>query len=95
MLRKSFLNFFPYNTNGNRGVGCGLNNVQKTREGDPLTGRTTAAEDFGPMPQANVQTTAVPQMNTQAAATQQSVNPVTGINPITGAPINGGGVMGL
>ena len=47
------------------------------------------------MPQANVQTTAVPQMNTQAAATQQSVNPVTGINPITGAPINGGGVMGL
>ena len=89
------LNFFPYNTNGNRGVGCGLNNVQKTREGDPLTGRTTAAEDFGPMPQANVQTAAVPQMNTQAAATQQSVNPVTGINPITGAPINGSGVMGL
>ena len=31
----------------------------------------------------------------QAAATQQSVNPVTGINPITGAPINGSGVMGL
>ena len=89
------LNFFPYNTNGNRGVGCGLNNVQKTREGDPLTGRTTAAEDFGPMPQANVQNAAVPQMNTQAAATQQSVNPVTGINPITGAPINGSGVMGL
>lgn len=89
------LNFFPYNTNGNRGVGCGLNNVQKTREGDPLTGRTTAAEDFGTMPQSNVQATAVPQMNTQAAVIQQSVNPVTGINPITGAPINGGGVMGL
>ena len=67
----------------------------ETREGDPLTGRTTAAEDFGPMPQANVQAVAVPQVNTQAAATQQSMNPVTGINPITGAPINGGGVMGL
>lgn len=47
------------------------------------------------MPQANVQTAAVSQMGTQAAATQQSVNPVTGINPVTGAPINGGGVMGL
>lgn len=47
------------------------------------------------MPQANVQTATVPQMNTQAAATQQSMNPVTGVNPITGAPINGGGVMGL
>ena len=47
------------------------------------------------MPQANDPAAAVPQMSTQAAATQQSVNPVTGINPLTGAPINGSGVMGL
>lgn len=77
------LNFFAYNTNGNRGVGCGLNNVQKTREGDPLTSRTSAKEDFSPMPQANTQ-----------PAAPQNTNLAGGINPITGAPINGG-VMGL
>ena len=41
------VNFYPYNTNGNRGVGCGLNNVQKIADGEPLSGRTTAEEDFG------------------------------------------------
>ncbi len=41
------LNFFPYNTSGNRGVGIGLNNVAKVSDGDPLGGRTSAASDFG------------------------------------------------
>lgn len=39
--------FFAYNTNGNKGVGCGLNNLQKLEDGQPLSGRSTAAEDFG------------------------------------------------
>lgn len=39
--------FFAYNTNGNKGVGCGLNNLQKLEDGQTLSGRSTAAEDFG------------------------------------------------
>lgn len=39
--------FFAYNTNGNKGIGCGLNNIQKLEDGQPLSGRSTAAEDFG------------------------------------------------
>jgi hypothetical protein len=40
------LNFFPYNTKGNKGVGAGLQNVQKVGDGEPLSGRSHASEDF-------------------------------------------------
>lgn len=40
------LNFFAFNSNGNKGVACGLGNIQKIRDGEPLGSRTTAAEDF-------------------------------------------------
>ena len=40
------LNFYAFNSNGNRGVACGLGNIQKVRDGEPLGGRTTAADDF-------------------------------------------------
>lgn len=35
-----------YNTAGKRGVGCGLGNVMKTRDGEPLAGGASAAADF-------------------------------------------------
>lgn len=42
------LNFFPYNSNGNRGIGCGLQNVQKLADGESLGGaRASAESDFG------------------------------------------------
>lgn len=41
--------FFAYNSNGKKGIGCGLNGVQKTRDGEPLSGRVTAAEAFKPV----------------------------------------------
>lgn len=41
------LRFFAYNKNGNKGVGCGLGNVQKLADGEPLSGRTSPADDFG------------------------------------------------
>lgn len=44
---RATINFYTYNRNGNKGVGCGLNNVQKLEDGEPLSGRTTADEDFG------------------------------------------------
>ena len=40
------INFYPYNMAGNRGVGAGLNHVQKLFDGESLTGRATAEEDF-------------------------------------------------
>ena len=32
--------------NGNRGVACGLGNIQKVRDGEPLGGKSSAADDF-------------------------------------------------
>lgn len=40
------LSFYAFNTNGNKGVACGLGNVQKTRDGEPLGGRSSASDDF-------------------------------------------------
>lgn len=40
------VNFYAFNSNGNRGVACGLGNIQKIRDGEPLGGRTNAADDF-------------------------------------------------
>lgn len=40
------LNFYAFNSNGNKGVACGLGNIQKIRDGEPLGGRTNAADDF-------------------------------------------------
>lgn len=38
--------FFAFNTQGNVGIGCGLGNIQKVRDGDHLTGERSATEDF-------------------------------------------------
>ena len=43
---RASVNFFAFNTNGNKGIACGLNNIQKISDGDPLGGRTTAEFDF-------------------------------------------------
>ncbi len=43
---RASINFFGYNTAGNRGIGCGLNNIQKVADGDYLGGRSRAEDDF-------------------------------------------------
>ncbi len=40
------LNFFPYDSNGSKGVGAGLNNVMKAKDGEKLGGGSSAEEDF-------------------------------------------------
>ena len=41
------LNFYAFNSNGNKGVACGLGNIQKIRDGERLGGGpTSATEDF-------------------------------------------------
>lgn len=41
------INFFAYASNGNKGIGCGLNAVQKLEDGEALAGRVSAQEAFG------------------------------------------------
>lgn len=44
------VNFYAFNSNGNRGIACGLGNIQKIRDGEPLGGKTSAADDFATDP---------------------------------------------
>ena len=41
------IDFYAFNTNGNRGIAAGLGNIQKLADGEPLGGGTTAEQDFG------------------------------------------------
>lgn len=40
------INLYPYNTNGNKGIACGLNNLMKFEDGESLGGRASAQDDF-------------------------------------------------
>lgn len=100
MYARVTLNFFAFNSNGNKGVGCGLGNVMKTRDGEPLAGGASAASDFEGIgqsiaPQASAPAT--PNYGAAMPATPGQVNyqntgyttaPVAPqINPITGLPM--------
>ena len=43
---RASINFYAFNSNGNKGIACGLNNLQKIRDGEPLGGKTKAEDDF-------------------------------------------------
>ncbi len=43
---RASISFYAYNSSGNKGIACGLNNVQKLRDGEPLGGKVSAASDF-------------------------------------------------
>ncbi|MGN1114505.1 MAG: DUF2815 family protein [Oscillospiraceae bacterium] len=43
---RASINFYAYNSNGNRGIACGLNNLQKIRDGESLGGKASAESDF-------------------------------------------------
>jgi hypothetical protein len=43
---RASINLYAYNVNGNRGVACGLNNLQKIADGRPLGGKSRAEDDF-------------------------------------------------
>lgn len=49
MYARVTVNFFPYDASGNRGVGCGLGNVCKTRDGEPLGSRANAVRQRTPV----------------------------------------------
>lgn len=39
--------FYAFNQNGNKGIACGLQNLQKLADGEPLGGKAKAEDDFG------------------------------------------------
>ena len=41
------VNFYAFLAKGSRGIACGLGNIQKVRDGEPLGGRASALDDFG------------------------------------------------
>ena len=43
---RASINFYAFNSNGNKGIACGLNNLQKISDGEPLGGRSRAEDDF-------------------------------------------------
>ena len=91
MFARVTVNFFAFDTAGNKGVGCGLGNVLKTRDGEPLSGGASAASDF-----ADVASPATPTYGAAMPATPGALptNPMVPgapatpprINPITGLP---------
>lgn len=107
MYGRVSVNFFPYNSNGKKGVGCGLNGVQKLRDGEALAGRVSAEEAFGAAPAAGYPQTPVyppapgyaPPAATgypTAPAAPGAVPPGYTVNPLTGQYVPAGApVMGL
>ncbi|MFV0551296.1 MAG: DUF2815 family protein [Anaerorhabdus sp.] len=40
------ISFYPFNSNGNKGIACGLNGFMKVKDGEPLANRITADDAF-------------------------------------------------
>ncbi len=70
MYARVTINFFGYFNNGKKGVGCGLGNVMKTRDGDSFGGGASAATDFA-------------DIGSVVASPAPAGSPV---NPLTGLP---------
>ena len=43
---RASITFYAFNSNGNRGIACGLQNLQLIQEGEPLGGKASAESDF-------------------------------------------------
>ena len=43
---RASITFYAFNSSGNKGIACGLNNLQKVRDGAPLGGKASAESDF-------------------------------------------------
>ena len=47
---RASVNLYSFNSNGNRGIACSLNNLQKIRDGEPLGGKSRPEDDFASDP---------------------------------------------
>ena len=73
MYARITVRFYPYKFAGKSGIGCGLGNILKTRDGEPLAGGASAESDFA----------GIGADPSSAAATQAA----GAINPLTGLPM--------
>ena len=100
MYARVTVRFYPFNTAGKRGVGCGLGNVMKTCDGEPLSpGGMPGTPMQQGWPQANPVPTAAPaapvyQPPYSAPAANPPWNGATqtyasggAVNPLTGKPM--------
>ena len=46
IIGRASVNFYAFNSNGNRGIAGGLTNIQKLADGTPLGGHSRAEDDF-------------------------------------------------
>ena len=85
MYARVSVRFFPYVNTGKKGVGCGLRNIQKLEDGEPLGGgRSNAADDFGGAPAA---APGYPQQSYQQPPVQQPAQPVYAQQPYQQQPV--------
>lgn len=81
------VSFFAYNAGGKKGIGCGLNGIQKVRDGEPLSGsRITAESAFRAIPPepAQAQAPAAPAWGAPAPAASGWGAPAAGGWPSEG-----------
>jgi len=97
MYARVTINFFSYDSHGSKGVGCGLGNVLKIRDGETLSGGASAASDFAGIGQSVIPQAAPAQqqgftqpMNGFAAAPQTYAQP-TQQAPVAGQAMAMGG----
>lgn len=91
MYGRVTINFYGYSQPQKIGVGCGLGNVMKTREGEPLSGGASAESDFdgvgstvqSALPNAFSYSPQPPSANINLFTGMPSAN----INPFTGMPL--------
>lgn len=76
MYARVTINFFAYDRAGSKGVGCGLGNVLKTRDGEPLSGGVSAESDFESIAAYQAASPSMPTGNTATPP----VNPITGLS---------------
>lgn len=89
MYGRVTIRFFGYSNSGNKGVGCGLGNIMKTRDGEALAGTASAASDFATVGNAVVQPAAATPFPWGAPAPAPAAypQPAVNINPLTGQPL--------
>lgn len=52
---RASIKFYAFDANGSKGIACGLDNLMKTRDGEPLGGRQTAENDFASFAEGDAQ----------------------------------------
>lgn len=90
------INLFPFSHKGNRGIGCGLEAVQKICDGEPLCGvQVDVNEAFGDWNEGTGAVQAYPQpvqgqaVQPQAIPFQAPTGYPTGVQPAAPAPVQG------